>query len=109
MKTYTYHFAENKIVCITKYAGKAVRGIAKCDERFDEFNTDTGKKLSKARCDVNVRKKMVARSAEKVARVEAELANLTRIAANLKKKYNEDLEAYVAAKDFLKDLENSLE
>ena len=109
MRKYTYSISDNLVVCLTKYGGKTVKGIAKCDERFDEFNTDTGKKLSTARCNVKLRKKMLKLSASKLHNVEQELANLTRIVCNMRKRYNEDLEEYIAAKEFLKDLENSLE
>lgn len=108
MRNFVYSIYENKVVCVTKYAGKAIRGIAKCDERFDEFKSEVGRDLSKARCNVKLRKKMVERSQMKVKNIEKELANLQRVYNNMKQRYNEDLDEYVAAKSFLKDLENSL-
>ena len=64
---YIYNIAENKVVCVSRFAGKAVRGIAKCDTSCDKFNVESGKELSQARCDVKVAEKRVKRANQKVA------------------------------------------
>lgn len=48
-----YSDGENKIVAVTTYAGKTVRGVAKCDPR-DTFDMEKGKALAAARCSVRV-------------------------------------------------------
>lgn len=55
---YTYFVADKqkKVVAVSTYAGKIVRGVAKCDPR-DEFSVEDGKKLAAARCAVKVAKK----------------------------------------------------
>lgn len=55
---YTYFVADKqkKIVAVSTYAGKIVRGVAKCDPR-DEFSVEDGKKLAAARCAVKIAKK----------------------------------------------------
>ena len=63
---YTFNVADNKIVCVSHFAGKAVRGIAKCDPNCDEFNEETGKKLSQKRCDVKVSQKRLKRVNERL-------------------------------------------
>ena len=55
-----FSIGDNKVVCISKYAGKPVRGIAKCDPEYDEFDVETGKELAQSRCDVKVANKRVA-------------------------------------------------
>lgn len=45
-----------KIVAVSTYAGRTVRGVAKCDPR-DEFDEEKGKALAAARCSVRVAKK----------------------------------------------------
>ena len=50
---YEYIVADNKVICISRYAKKAVRGIAKCAPD-DSFDVETGKKLAKLRCDLKV-------------------------------------------------------
>ena len=63
---YIYNIAENKVVCVSHFAGKAVRGIAKCDITCDTFDVERGKELSRARCDVKVAAKRVKRANQKV-------------------------------------------
>lgn len=63
---YRFYVAENKIICVSTFAGKPVRGIAKCDPK-DTFDFDTGKKLAKARCDYKVAEKRVKRARERHA------------------------------------------
>ena len=70
---YTYNISDNKVVCVSHFAGKAVRGIAKCDLQFDNFDEDTGMKLSKKRCDVKVAQKRLKRADSKLAQAIADL------------------------------------
>ena len=53
---YTYSFSENRVYCMTYYAGKTIKGVAKRDPE-DDFDLEAGKKLAKARCDYKVSKK----------------------------------------------------
>jgi hypothetical protein len=58
-----YHFyvGKNKIVAVSTYAGKTVRGVAKCDPR-DKFDIEKGKALAAARCAERVATKRQARA-----------------------------------------------
>ena len=69
---YIYNITDNKVVCVSHYAGKAVRGIAKCDPS-DEFVEEKGIELSQARCDQKIASKRVNRAKMKVAEAEAML------------------------------------
>lgn len=62
---YKFYFGDNKVICVTTYAGKTVRGVAKCDPR-DSFDLETGKALAKARADVKVAEKRYNRADRKV-------------------------------------------
>lgn len=73
---YKYYTGDNKVIAVTTYAGKTVRGIAKCDPR-DKFDIDLGRELARARADVKVAEKRYDRASHKVdealyARDEAE-------------------------------------
>lgn len=46
----------NTVIAISTYAGKTVKGIAKCNPN-DNFSYDYGRKLAKARCDAKISKK----------------------------------------------------
>lgn len=48
-----YTNGENVVVAVASYAGRTIRGVAKCSEQ-DEFNLETGKKLAAARCAMKI-------------------------------------------------------
>lgn len=50
---YKYYKAGNKIICVSSYAGKMVRGVAKCHPG-DTYDEEYGMRLAKARCDAKV-------------------------------------------------------
>ena len=54
MQKYKFHIdhESRKVICITKYHGKTIRGIAKCSEN-DVWDVEKGKKLSFQRCYSN--------------------------------------------------------
>ena len=62
---YTYSVSGNTVYCITYYAGKTIRGIAKCDPE-DNFNIEDGMLLAKARCDYKLAKKRVTVKGKRV-------------------------------------------
>lgn len=58
---YKYFRAGNKVIAVSTYAGKTVRGVATCAPG-DEFNLEFGKKLAAARCNEKVAEKRYARA-----------------------------------------------
>ena len=63
---YKYHcFTDSKgaptVVAVSTYAGRTVRGIAKCDPR-DNYSLDEGKKLAAARCNAKISTKRMKRA-----------------------------------------------
>lgn len=57
MKKYRYFTDEkSKVVAVSSYAGRPVRGIAKCNPD-DEFDLEFGKELAAARCNAKIAKK----------------------------------------------------
>ena len=46
---------KDTVVAVASYAGKRVRGVAKCSE-MDEFNLAKGEKLAAARCNLKIAK-----------------------------------------------------
>ncbi len=49
------------------YAGKTVKGYAKCDPR-DNYDVEAGKELAAARCNARIAEKRVARSQKQMAK-----------------------------------------
>ena len=68
---YRYYNAGNKIICVSSYGGKKVRGIAKCSPE-DTFNEEYGRNLAKLRCDEKVAMLRLAYANKKYC--EAEIA-----------------------------------
>ena len=58
---YTFYVTKNKVIAVSTYAGKTVRGVAKCDPR-DEFDVEAGKKLAAARCNERIAGKRLRRA-----------------------------------------------
>ena len=52
-----------KVIALSTYAGKTVRGVATCSEK-DKFDLEVGKKLAAARCNSKVAEKRYKRAAE---------------------------------------------
>jgi len=55
---------KGKVIVASSYAGKIVRGVAKCNEN-DTYNEDTGIALATSRCDVKIANKRVKRAMAK--------------------------------------------
>ena len=66
-KYFTYYDKNGKktVSAVSTYAGKTVKGYAKCDPR-DNFSEDNGKKLAAARCNAKVADKRVKRAEKKM-------------------------------------------
>lgn len=67
-----YTDGENKVVAVSSYAGKTVRGVAKCDPR-DTFSAESGRALAEARCAVKIADRRHARARKEYAKALAEL------------------------------------
>ena len=72
--TYTNKITGSQIVVATStYAGKTVRGTAKCIS-LDEFDFQKGKELAAARCAEKIALRRSARAARKLGEAERALA-----------------------------------
>ncbi len=58
---YRYIVTSNKVIALSTYAGRTVRGVAKCSPD-DEFDVEFGKQLAAARCNQKVAAKRYARA-----------------------------------------------
>ena len=63
-KRYTFYCYDNVVCAKTTYAGKIVKGYAKCDPT-DKFDLEAGKKLASARCALKVAEKRAKRANRK--------------------------------------------
>ena len=65
IQKYRYFTNGNKVIAVSTYAGKTVRGVAICDSG-DKFDLDKGKQLAAARCAVKIATKRYNRATQKV-------------------------------------------
>ena len=64
-------FTDNKgkVIALSTYAGKTVRGVANCNPA-DIFDMEKGKQLAIARCAKKIAEKRIARAEKKVREAE---------------------------------------
>ena len=56
-----YSDGKGKIIAVSSYAGKTVKGTAKCDPR-DTFDEDYGKECAATRCSAKIAEKRLKRA-----------------------------------------------
>lgn len=84
---------DNKVIAVSTYAGKTVKGVAKTDPR-DKFDEAFGKELAAARCAAKVAKKRRARAAKMMRKAQTQLS-IAQCYVNRMKAYEAD-----AAKEY---------
>ena len=105
---YTYTISNNKVYCVSHYAGKAVRGVAKCDESYDKFDAKIGMQLAKLRCDKKIAKKRVKNMIRKLNNAIEVLIKAQNTVDNLSKLAEEASGAYNNLEIELNEFENKL-
>ena len=104
---YNFYTSGKKVICVSSYAGKAVRGVSKCDPK-DEFNLEDGKKLSQLRCDVKIALKRVKRAREKALEATRLVGDAREYQEKMQSYYDESFKDLVKLKSKLEVLEKSL-
>lgn len=84
MGRYTFYDTPNKVVCVSTFAKRKVRGVAKCSPE-DKFDFKIGHKLAQLRCDKKVAEKRWKKAKD---RYEASMDKF----ANAQKEYVEAIE-----------------
>jgi hypothetical protein len=64
LEKYKYYIVGKKIIAVSTYAGKVVRGVAICADN-DKFSAVAGKEIAAARCNVKVCRKRKNRAQQK--------------------------------------------
>ena len=65
IEKYKFYTNGSRVIAVSTYAGKTVRGVAVC-HAGDTFSLEKGKKLAALRCAEKIAKKRVARANQKV-------------------------------------------
>lgn len=98
---YRYYFFNGKTVAVSSFAGKAVRGVSKCDPR-DTYNVEYGKQLAEKRCDYKVAKRRHKWASDR-------LIELAECQEYINKEYKRALEYYNKSIDELNETKKALE
>lgn len=96
------YYTDNKsvVVAVSTYAGKTVRGVAKCCSE-DNFDLEKGKAIAAARCNLKIAEKRRKRANKKYHRIMAELNKIT-------KEFNDTCDYYKNADEALKKAHREL-
>ena len=108
MSKYRVYNAGNKVIAVSTYAGKPVRGIAKCDPE-DTFSIDGGKNLAIARCNEKIADKRVKRAMRKHTEAYEAYIAARRFYEKMVEYLNDSLIAQDEAKKRVEDILASLE
>lgn len=85
------------VIALSTYAGKVVKGVAKCTSS-DPFDLEVGKKLAAARCDFKVCQKRKKRAEQRRHEVALRLEELTKYYTKMSHYYDDALEeAFLSA------------
>ena len=88
-KNYRFYVtSDNTVIAVSTYAGKIVRGIAKCAP-IDTFSLEDGKALAAARCNLKISEKRHNRAARKLIEASAALNDAMRHVENMKHYYED--------------------
>lgn len=103
LKRYTFYVDEKakRVVALSTFAQKPVRGIAKCDPR-DEFSTSDGMLLAAARCNARIAKK-------RKRNADARFEEAARVLAQAKRNYEKMKQYSIDADSRLAQAEAELE
>lgn len=99
---YQYYFDDNNnVYAVSTYAGKTVKGIAKCHPN-DIFDEKYGKALAAARCNYKVSLKRKARAEKKLEEARIALEQAVAFYNKMEEYYSEsELAARVAFNDMI--------
>ena len=92
------------IVCMSHYAGKVVKAVAKCSPN-DEYDAEFGKRLARARCDEKIAEKRFRRAADKCAKALLQVTQAQREADKMRDYFKDANSALKEARHITKFLE----
>lgn len=98
---------KNKVICVSSYAGKNVKGYAKCSDS-DVFDLEKGKKIAQARVDVKIADKKCKRAQQKFADANVAFGDAATKLDKMRSYVLDSLNELEAAKNNLADIERNI-
>jgi len=99
---------KDKVVAVSTYAGKPVRGTAKCDPK-DTFNLEAGRKLAAARCNLKIALKRQSNAFKQYIEAEQRFSEAYKHMMEMHDYLDNASKAATNATDVLSTIEASLE
>lgn len=107
MYQYRYYNSDKTVVAIATYAGKTIRGVAKCDPS-DEFSLDVGEQLAAARCNNKLAYRRVKNAKAKLDEAIKALEVAQKRVAEMTAYHNDSIAAFEAAQSDLEEVLNTV-
>jgi len=104
---YHYYIHGNRVIAVSTYAGRTVRGVAVC-AAGDNFDLEKGKRLAAARCNQKIAYKRVRRAMARVANAEEEREKAELHYNKMDEYYADAIEALDQATQTLEKLEHDI-
>ena len=105
---YRFYTSKNKVIAVSTYASRPVRGVAKCDPE-DVFSIECGKELAMARCNEKIAEKRVKRAQRKFKEAHDAYVVAKRFYENMTKYLDDSLIAHAEAKKNVADILDKLD
>ena len=103
LNKYKFFIANNSVIAVSTYAGKKVRGVAKCNPN-DEFSLEAGQKLAAARCNLKIAEKRAKRAKTKFDEAIIATANMMEHRYRMKSYFEDSYREFENAKTELNEL-----
>lgn len=104
---YRFYNSNNKVVAVSTYAGKPVRGVAKCDPN-DTFSMEDGQELAAARCNEKIAEKRVSRANRKFEEAYNDYVIAKNYYERMKQYYEDSLVSLAEARDNVANVLNKI-
>lgn len=107
MAKYKFIHNDRETICISSYAKKTVKGIAKASTE-DIYDKEKGELLAKARCDYKVAQKRVKNAAARLLEAEDLMNTITDYYERMLNYYDDAIAERTVAKNSLESLLETL-
>ena len=107
LEKYTYVYVDNKVIAMSTYAGRIVKGVAKCNPS-DEYDVQKGRELAAARCNAKIARKRMLRATEKLNKAYIDYEKMANYFRDMNHYLNDAKKAYNLAIYDLNELEEQL-
>ena len=94
---------DGKVIAVSTYAGRTVKGVAKCDSR-DVFSSEKGRELAAARCALKVARKRLMRAENKCVEAYRQSLAADKYLDDMSDYRNSAEAAFIASRDYLEEL-----